>query len=44
MVNDFLKEWGSLHISSVMKNKNIDLLYPVALLVKKLLIKGNKNI
>jgi len=44
LVGNFLKEWGSLHISSVMKNKNIDLLFPVVLLVKKLLIKGNKHI
>ncbi|OUM68585.1 hypothetical protein PIROE2DRAFT_3732 [Piromyces sp. E2] len=39
-VNDFIKEWGSMHVSTVMKNKNIDLLFPVALLVKKLLMKG----
>jgi len=29
-----------MHVSSVMKSKNIDLLFPVALLVKKLLMKG----
>eukprot|EP00833_Pecoramyces_ruminatium_P001807 jgi/Orpsp1_1/1175839/evm.model.c7180000055406.1 len=39
LINDFLKEWGSMHVSSIMKNKNVELLYPVALLVKKLLMK-----
>ncbi|KAG4099808.1 hypothetical protein H8356DRAFT_1664806 [Neocallimastix lanati (nom. inval.)] len=40
LLNDFLKEWGSIHVSSVIKSKNINLLYPVALLVKKLLTRG----
>ncbi|ORX60806.1 hypothetical protein BCR36DRAFT_340662, partial [Piromyces finnis] len=43
LANNFIKEWGSMHVSSVMKNKNIDLLFPVVLLIKKLLIKGKLN-